>query len=318
MFGFALALALPFTISAIFPGFLSSMPKSGGWLNSVKVCLGFLELALALKFLSSADLVWHWGFFDREVFLVLWIVIFTMMGFYLLGKLKFSHDSDLKYISVPRLLLAIISISFAVYMVPGLWGAPVKILSGLAPPMNTQDFILTSGGGTGPVSQTSLDFPKKVKHDDVLHPPLGFNVFFDLEEGLAYAKLMNKPIMLDFTGHTCVNCRKMEDDVWVDPAVGNIIKENYVLIQLYVDERSIKMPADKVHYSEYLKGETNDLGRWNQDFQATKFGANSQPYYVLVDHNLNQLVKPEGAMFNNNEAYIAFLKSGLDQFNAKK
>ncbi len=315
MFGFAVALALPFTISAIFPGFLSSMPKSGGWLNSVKVCLGFLELALALKFLSSADLVWHWEFFDREVFLVLWIVIFTMMGFYLLGKLKFSHDSDLKYISVPRLLLAIISFSFAVYMVPGLWGAPVKILSGLAPPMNTQDFILTSGGGSGPISQASLDFPKKVKHDDILHPPLGFNVFFDLEEGLAYAKLVNKPIMLDFTGHTCVNCRKMEDDVWVDPAVGNLIKENYILIQLYVDERSIKMPADKVHYSEYLKGETNDLGRWNQDFQATKYGANSQPFYVLADHGLNLLVKPEGAIFNDNKKYIDFLQSGIDQFN---
>ncbi|RZL48549.1 MAG: DUF255 domain-containing protein, partial [Pedobacter sp.] len=277
MFGFALALALPFTLSAIFPGFLNNMPKSGGWLNSVKVCLGFLELALALKFLSSADLVWHWGWFDREVFLVLWIVIFAMMGFYLLGKLKFSHDSTLAYISVPRLLFAIASISFAVYMVPGLWGAPLKALSGLAPPMHTQDFIL-SAGGSGPVSQASLDFPKSVKHDKKLHPPPGFNVFFDLEEGLAYAKLVKKPIMLDFTGHSCVNCRKMEDNVWIDPAVGNIIKEKYVLIQLYVDERTIKMPADKIHYSEYLKGETDDLGRWNQDFQATKYGSNSQPY----------------------------------------
>lgn len=317
MFGFALALALPFTLSAIFPGFLNSMPKSGGWLNSVKVCLGFLELALALKFLSAADLVWHWEWFDREIFLVLWIVIFTMMGLYLLGKLKFSHDSDLPFVTVPRLFFAIVSISFAVYMVPGLWGAPVKILSGLAPPMNTQDFILTSGG-SGPVSQASLDFPKKVKYDDVLHPPHGFNVFFDLDEGVAYAKAVNKPIMLDFTGHTCVNCRKMEDDVWVDPTVGSIIKDKYVLIQLYVDERSIKMPAEKVHHSNYLKGNTDDLGRWNQDFQATKYGANSQPYYVLVDHNLNQLVKPEGAIFNDNAAYIAFLQSGLDQYNKVK
>lgn len=315
MFGFALALALPFTLSAIFPGFLSSMPKSGGWLNSVKVCLGFLELALALKFLSSADLVWHWGWFDREVFLVLWIVIFTMMGFYLLGKLKFSHDSDLPFISVPRLLLAIISISFAVYMVPGLWGAPVKILSGLAPPMHTQDFILSAGSAS--TSQASSDFPKKVMYDEILSPPHGFNVFFDLDEGIEYAKLVNKPIMLDFTGHTCVNCRKMEDDVWIDPAVGSLIKEKYILIQLYVDERSIKMPADKVHYSEYLKGETNDLGRWNQDFQATKFGANSQPFYVLVDHDLNLLVQPEGAIFNDNKKYVDFLQSGVDKFNAK-
>lgn len=317
MFGFALALALPFTLSAIFPGFLNSMPKSGGWLNSVKVCLGFLELALALKFLSAADLVWHWEWFDREIFLVLWIVIFAMMGFYLLGKLKFSHDSDLPYVSVPRLLLSLVSIAFAIYLVPGLWGAPVKILSGLAPPMNTQDFILTAGG-SGSASSASVGFPKKVKYDDVLHPPHGFNVFFDLEEGLAYAKQVNKPIMLDFTGHTCVNCRKMEDDVWVDPAVGKLIKEKYVLIQLYVDERSIKMPANKNHYSNYLKGNTDDLGRWNQDFQATRYGANSQPFYVLADHDLNPLVDPQGAILNDNAKYIAFLQSGLDNYKPSK
>jgi thiol:disulfide interchange protein len=317
MFGFALALALPFTLSAIFPGFLNSMPKSGGWLNSVKVCLGFLELALALKFLSSADLVWHWEWFDREIFLVLWIVIFAMMGFYLLGKLKFSHDSPLAYISVPRLLLALVSIAFALYLVPGLWGAPVKILSGIAPPMHTQDFILSSGGSSGPISQASLDFPKKVKHSEVLHPPHGFNVFFDLDEGIEYAKLVNKPIMLDFTGHTCVNCRKMEDDIWVDETVGNLIKDKYVLIQLYVDERSIKMPANKVKYSNYLKGNTDDLGRWNQDLQATKYGANSQPYYVLADHDLNKLVEPQGAIFNAKD-YATFLQSGVDNFKPKQ
>ena len=317
MFGFALALALPFTLSAIFPGFLNSMPKSGGWLNSVKVCLGFLELALALKFLSSADLVWHWEWFDREIFLVLWIVIFAMMGFYLLGKLKFSHDSDLPYISVPRLMLAILSLSFAVYMVPGLWGAPLKVLSGLAPPMHTQDFILREHKGATTAATTSLDFPKQVKHGDVLPAPHGFNVFFDLEEGVAYAKSVGKPIMLDFTGWTCVNCRKMEDDIWIDETVGKIIRDEYVLIQLYVDERKVKMPADKVHYSKYLKGETNDLGRWNQDFQATKYGANSQPYYVLVDHQLNPLVPAQGAIFNAKE-YAAFLQSGVDKFNLAK
>lgn len=314
MFGFALALALPFTLSAIFPGFLNSMPKSGGWLNSVKVCLGFLELALALKFLSAADLVWHWGWFDREVFLVLWIVIFVMMGFYLLGKLKFSHDSALAYISVPRLLFAILSFSFAMYMVPGLWGAPVSVLSGLAPPMHTQDFIL--GGNSAQSAPIDTEFPKEVKYGDIIHAPNGFNAFFDLDEGLAYAKKVNKPVMIDFTGWSCVNCRKMEDNVWIDPEVGNLIKEKYVLIQLYVDERSIKMPENKVHYSKYLKGKTTDLGRWNQDFQATKYGANSQPYYVLADHNLDPLVKPEGAIFNDNKAYIAFLQSGVDKFNA--
>ena len=312
MFGFALALALPFTLSAIFPGFLNSMPKSGGWLNSVKVCLGFIELALALKFLSSADLVWHWEWFDREIFLVLWIVIFAMLGFYLLGKLKFSHDSDLAYISVPRLILATISLSFSVYMVPGLWGAPLKVLSGLAPPMHSQDFILTAGHGQAPAA--SSDFPSSVKYGDVLPAPHGFNVFFDLDEGLEYAKKVNKPIMLDFTGWTCVNCRKMEDDIWIDDTVGKLIREKYVLIQLYVDERKVKMPTDKVHYSKYLKGETDNLGRWNQDLQATKYGANSQPYYVLVDHQLNPLVPAQGAIFNAKE-YAAFLQSGVDKFN---
>jgi len=315
MFGFALALALPFTLSAIFPGFLNSMPKSGGWLNSVKVCLGFLELALALKFLSSADLVWHWEWFDREVFLVLWIVIFALMGLYLLGFLRFSHDSVLAYISTPRLLFAILSLSFSLYMVPGLWGAPVSVLSGLAPPMNTQDFILSSGGSDG--GSASSGFPASVKYGDVLHAPRGFNAFFDLEEGVAYAKATGKPIMLDFTGHTCVNCRRMEDEVWVKPSVGKLIKDGYVLIQLYADDRSIKMPPEKVHYSKILRRNTDDLGRWNLDFQATRYGANSQPYYVLVDHDLNPLVEPQGAIFNE-EQYAAFLQSGLDKFKAQK
>jgi len=314
MFGFALALALPFTLSAIFPGFLKSMPKSGGWLNSLKVCLGFLELALALKFLSAVDLVWHWEWFDREIFLSLWIVIFILMGIYILGKLKFSHDSDLPYISVPRLFFAIISFSFAVYLVPGLWGAPVNILSGIAPPLNTQDFIL--GGNTGSAVQSS-DFPASVKYNDVLHPPHGFNAFFDLDEGLAFAKKVNKPVLIDFTGHACVNCRKMEDKVWIDPAVGHLIKDEYVLIQLYVDERSVKMPAEKVHYSKILRKNTEDLGWWNGDFQATKYNANSQPFYVLAGHDLSPLVSPQGAIFDSKE-YAAYLQSGLDKFNASK
>ncbi|HTM98394.1 MAG TPA: cytochrome c biogenesis protein CcdA [Pedobacter sp.] len=312
MFGFALALALPFTLSAIFPGFLNSMPKSGGWLNSVKVCLGFLELALALKFLSSADLVWHWNWFDREVFLALWIVIFVLMGFYLLGKLKFSHDSPLAYVSVPRLLFATISFAFAVYMVPGLWGAPVSVLSGLAPPMNTQDFVL--GGSSTQSAPVDTTFPKKVKYSEKIHAPKGFNVFFDLDEGVEYAKKVNKPIMLDFTGWSCVNCRKMEDNVWINPEVGNLIKDKYVLIQLYVDERTIEMPESKVHYSKYLKGKTTDLGKWNQDLQATRYKANSQPYYVLTDHALNPLVPPVGAILNDDKAYAAFLQSGIDKF----
>jgi thiol:disulfide interchange protein DsbD len=310
MFGFSLALALPFTLSAVFPGFLNSMPKSGGWLNSVKVCLGFLELALALKFLSAADLVWHWEWFDREVFLSLWIVIFVLMGVYLLGKLKFSHDSELAYVSVPRLFLAVLSFSFAVYMVPGLWGAPVSVLSGLAPPMNTQDFLLNGSGSGTAASDTA--FPSKVKYDEVFKKPVGFTPFFDLEEGLAYAKKVNRPVMLDFTGWACTNCRRMEDNVWVKPEVGSLIRE-YVLIQLYVDERKIKMPADKVHYSEILRRKTDDLGYWNGDFQASKYGSNSQPFYVLTGHDLVPLVKPQGAVFDA-KAYAEYLQSGLDEF----
>lgn len=315
MFGFALALALPFTLSAIFPGFLNSMPKSGGWLNSVKVCLGFLELALALKFLSAADLVWHWEWFDREVFLSLWIVIFILMGIYLLGKIKFSHDSDLPYVSVPRLFIAIVSFAFAMYIIPGLWGAPVSILSGLAPPINTQDFIL--GGSTDAPSAASTDFPVKVKYDDVLHPPRGFKAFFDLEEGLAYAKKVGKPVMIDFTGHACVNCRRMEDEVWVKPEVGQMIKNEFVLIQLYVDERAVQMPESKVHNSAILRRKTTDLGYWNADFQATNYNSNAQPFYVLTDQSLKPLVPPQGAIFKVAD-YAAYLKSGLDAFKAKK
>lgn len=316
MFGFALALALPFTLSAIFPGFLNSMPKSGGWLNTVKVCLGFLELALALKFLSAADLVWHWEWFDREIFLVLWIVIFALMGLYILGKLKFSHDSDVSYVSVPRLFFAIFSLSFAVYLIPGLWGAPVNILSGIAPPMNTQDFIL-NGNGSSSGNAPAADFPAKVKYSEVLKAPVGFSPFFDLDEGVAYAKKVNKPILIDFTGHACVNCRKMEDKVWIDKEVGRIIKEKYVLIQLYVDERNIKMPKDKVHYSEILRTSTDDLGRWNGDFQASRYGSNSQPFYVLAGHDLTPLVTPGGAIFDAKQ-YAAYLQSGVDAFDKKK
>jgi thiol:disulfide interchange protein len=315
MFGFALALALPFTLAAIFPGFLNSMPKSGGWLNSVKVCLGFLELALAMKFLSAADLVWHWEWFDREIFLVLWIVIFFLMGLYILGKIKFSHDSDVPYVSVPRLFFAIFSFAFAVYLVPGLWGAPVNILSGIAPPLNTQDFILS--GNTGGSAAVDTNFPAKVKYDDVLHPPHGFNAFFDLDEGMAYAKKVNKPVLIDFTGHACVNCRKMEDKVWIDPEVGHLIKDEYVLIQLYVDERSVKMPAEKVHYSKILRTTTDDLGRWNGDFQASNYNSNSQPFYVLAGYDLVPLVAPQGATDDAKE-YAAYLQSGLDKFKASK
>lgn len=312
MFGFSLALSLPFTICAIFPGFLNRMPKSGGWLNSVKVCLGFLELALSLKFLSVADTVWGWEWFDREIFLVLWITIFFLMGIYLLGKLKFSYDSNLPYISVPRLLFAILSFAFAIYMIPGLWGAPVGILSGLAPPINTQDFMLNGKGLD--VGAEDADFPKKVKYDDSLRPPIGFQAFFELEEGLEYAKKVNKPILIDFTGHSCTNCRRMEDLVWSDKEIASIINEKYVLIQLYVDDRNIKIPKEKTHYSKILKRNTDDLGYWNLDFQATRYGSNAQPLYVLAGMDLLPLVKPQGAVFDVKD-YLSYLQSGLLEFN---
>ena len=215
MFGFALALSIPFSLFAIFPNMLQSMPKSGGWLNSVKVVLGFLELALALKFLSVADLAYGWRLLDREVFIVLWIVIFVLLGFYLLGKIKFSHDSDVKYVSVPRLFMAIISFAFAVYMVPGLWGAPLKSISAFAPPLYTQDFSL---------------------YDDEVHA-----AYDDYESGMAKAKLLNKPVMIDFSGFGCVNCRKMEASVWTDPKVKQILENDYVLITLMVDDKT-KLP----------------------------------------------------------------------------
>ncbi|HAK13137.1 MAG TPA: protein-disulfide reductase, partial [Chitinophagaceae bacterium] len=219
MLGFGVGLALPFSLFAFFPSMLQSLPKSGGWLNSVKVCFGFIELALALKFLSNVDLIYHWRLLDRDVFLVLWIVIFTLMGLYLLGKLKFSHDSDLPYVSVPRLFFAIASFSFAVYLVPGLWGAPLRHLSGLIPPEGTQDFNLNElkykiGNGTHVTSSNNSAAQPPKRLTDKLHVPYGLTAYFTLEEGMAAAKALNKPVMLDFTGHSCANCRKMEQEVW--------------------------------------------------------------------------------------------------------
>lgn len=286
MFGFALALAIPFSVFAIFPNMLQSMPKSGGWLNSVKVVLGFLELALALKFLSVADLAYGWRLLDREVFLVLWIVIFAMLGFYLLGKLKFSHDSDLKHISVPRLFMAIISLSFAVYMVPGLWGAPLKAISAFAPPLYTQDFNL---------------------YDDEVHAP-----FDDYEAGMAYARRVNKPVMIDFSGFGCVNCRKMEASVWTDPKVKQMLENDYVLITLFVDDKT-RLP-ETIEIEEH--GRTRKLktigDKWSY-LQRSKFGANAQPFYVLLD-NEGKPLAPSYAYDENVSKYVQFLQEGLKQY----
>ncbi|WP_316814441.1 protein-disulfide reductase DsbD family protein, partial [Pedobacter heparinus] len=310
MFGFSFALAIPFALFALFPSWLSALPKSGGWLNSVKVVLGFLELALALKFLSNVDLAYHWNLFDREIFLVLWIVIFGLMGLYLLGKLKFSHDSPVNFISIPRLMIAIVVLSFSIYMIPGLWGAPLKSISAFLPPQGTQDFDLytpTLTGGTGNQAAVSDDQGKH-KYSDIFHAPLKLNVFFDYEEGLAYAKKVNKPIMIDFTGHACVNCRKMEANVWPDKAVYSRLNHDYVLIQLYVDDKTELKENEK--YKSGFSGKTvNTIGNKWSDVQAAKFNSNSQPFYVLLGHDEKPLVKPTGANYDPVE-YLKFLDSG--------
>lgn len=315
MFGFSLAFALPFTLFAIFPSWLSNLPKSGGWLNSVKVVLGFLELALGLKFLSIADQTYHWGILDREVYLGIWIVIFTLMGFYLLGKLKFSHDSDLKYISVPRLMLAICSFSFVVYMIPGMFGAPLKAISGYLPPQTTQDFDISaivrdqSGAGFKDAKSEICETPK---YADKLHLPHGLQGYFDFEQGLACAKEQNKPIFIDFTGHGCVNCREMEANVWSDARVQKVLREDYVIIALYVDDKQ-KLPEEDWITSTYDGKVKKTLGKKYADFQITRFGVNAQPYYVLLDHEENTLVEPR-AYDLNADRFLEFLESGKKEF----
>ncbi len=313
MFGFSLALAIPFALFAMFPSWLNSLPKSGGWLNSVKVVLGFLELALALKFLSNVDLAYHWEWFDREIFLVLWIVIFGLMGLYLLGKLKFLHDSPVDFISIPRLFLAIIVLSFTVYMVPGLWGAPLKSISAFLPPQQTQDFDLYTPGisGNNLSKSTQNNNEKPHKYASIFEAPLGLNAFFDYDEGLAYAKKNHKPVMIDFTGHACVNCREMEANVWTDKAVYNLIANDFVLIQLYVDDKTELQANEQTVTPEGKKIKT--IGNKWSNLQITKFKANAQPFYTLLDDEGNLLVQPQGADYNPKN-YKAFLQSGLDAF----
>lgn len=313
MLGFAIALALPFMLFSIFPSLLKSMPKSGGWLNSIKVVLGFLELALALKFLSNVDLAYHWNWFDREVFLVLWIVIFGMMGFYLLGKLRFPHDSEMKTISTFRLFLSIIVLAFTIYMIPGLWGAPLRSIAAFLPPQQTQDFDLSRISATGASAGEVL---KTHKYGEIFHAPLNLDAYFDFDEGLAYAKQVGKPIMIDFTGHACVNCRKMEADVWPNKKVFDMINNDFVLIQLYVDDKTDLQPNEQ-YVSKFSGKKVRTIGNKWSDFQASRYNANSQPYYVLLDNEGNLLVKPQGANYDP-EQFAAYLQSGLDAYKKAK
>lgn len=315
MLGFSLALAIPFALFAMFPSMLSALPKSGGWLNSVKVTLGFLELALALKFLSNVDLAYRWHWFDREVFLVLWIVIFALMGLYLLGKLRFSHDSELPFISVPRLFLAIMVFSFTIYMVPGLWGAPLKSISAFLPPQATQDFDLyTATLNGGMASNTKSEYQTPRKYADLFENPPGLKPFFDYGEGVAYARKVGKPVLIDFTGHACVNCRKMEANVWTDKAVLPVIRDDYVLIQLYVDDKQA-LPEAEQYTSKFSGRKVTTIGALNSDLQASRFNSNSQPFYVLLDPATEQpIVHPKGADFEVSR-YLGYLQSGLNPRN---
>lgn len=306
MIGFSSALALPFGLFAAFPGWLNSLPKSGGWLNSVKVVLGLLELALALKFLSNVDLAYHWGILTREVFIALWIVIFSLLGFYLLGKLKFSHDSDSKYVSIPRAMFAIIVFGFVVYLIPGMFGAPLKIISGFPPPT-----FYNEGWSLGNGSPTDAG-GKIIPGTDPEHCPHNLNCFHDYDMALAYAKEVKKPLMVDFTGWSCVNCRKMEDNVWVDPRVLERLNNDYVLVSLYVDDKT-SLPEAEKRISKTTGNKIKTIGNKWSDMQTERFGTNSQPYYVLLDAQEQMLNKPTG-YDPDIDKFIAFLDEGKNKY----
>ena len=311
MVAFSAAFALPFTVFAFAPSLLKELPKSGGWLNSVKVVLGFLELALGLKFLSVADQTYHWGILDREVYLALWIVIFSLLGWYLLGKIRFAHDTPQEHLSVKRLIFSIVVFAFVVYMIPGMFGAPLKALSGYMPPIATQDFVLGSSSGTVNSAATSQNEVTKAKYSDFLHLPHGLEGYFEYNEALAYAKKVGKPLFVDFTGHGCVNCREMEARVWSDPRVLQILRDEYVVVALYADD---KKTLDKSEWVTLENGKVlKELGKINSNFVMNKFGANAQPYYILLDGSENKLTEPRGYDLNP-DAFIAFLEEGVKNY----
>ncbi len=296
MTGFSFALALPFALFAMFPGWLNSLPKSGGWLNSVKVTLGFLELALAMKFLSNVDLAYHWGLLKRELFISIWIIIFGLMGLYLLGKLRFSHDSETKHVSVGRLISGILALTFMMYLIPGLFGAPLKMISGFPPPEFYKEWVQ----------------PGEANGGDCPH---NLNCYHDYEAGMAYARQTNKPVMIDFTGWSCVNCRKMEDNVWSQPAVLKKLTNDYVLISLYVDDKTL-LPADQQYVSAFTGKKIKTTGNKWSDLQSKIFQTNSQPYYVLLDHNGKLLAVPRGYT-PDVDTYTKFLEEGLCRYGKR-
>ncbi|WP_346345160.1 cytochrome c biogenesis protein CcdA [Mucilaginibacter sp. dw_454] len=324
MLGFSAALALPFTAFALFPSALKSLPKSGGWLNTVKVCLGFLEIAFALKFLSNVDLAYHWNWFNRDIFLSIWISLGVLLGLYLLGKIKFENDSDTDHVSVPRFFMATLVFAFVVYMIPGLWGAPLKPLSAFLPPIATQEFDLSpvpgnaASGGT-PTKTSSLI--KKYAANYTRIATRGLDAWYDYDQALQVSKELHKPIMIDFTGFNCVNCRQMEADVWTDSRVFNHLQNDYILLQLVVDDKAELDPSEQFTSTYSGKKITTLGGKWS-DLEASRFNANSQPFYVLLDSDGNMLTDKNGVAIPpspanyNVEGYLKFLESGISAYQS--
>jgi thiol:disulfide interchange protein DsbD len=315
MFGFSLAFAIPFTLFAIFPEWLSGLPKSGGWLNSVKVMLGFLELALSLKFLSIADQAYHWGILDREVYLAAWITIFTLMGFYILGKIRLPHDSKLEVIGVGRLILATIIFSFVIYLIPGMFGAPLKSMAGYLPPMSTHDFDLAGiarESGSNTTYSVQNELCGEPKYADFLHFPHGIKGYFDYRQALECAREKGKPLFIDFTGHGCVNCREMEARVWSDPEVLSRLKNDFIVVALYVDDKT-ELPEEDWYESSYDGKTKKTIGNQNADFQITRYNNNAQPFYILLDNEENLLQEPKAYDLNVRN-FVNFLDAGKKVF----
>jgi thiol:disulfide interchange protein len=318
MFGFSLAFAIPFTLLAIFPSWLNKLPRSGGWLNSVKVVLGFIVLAFSLRFLMVIDLTYHWGVLTRDVYLAIWIVLFTLLGFYLLGKIKFAHDSEVPYIGVPRLILAIASFSFVIYLIPGMVGAPLKAISSLLPPQHTLSFDIRSmirEAQLDGMTRQQAELCEEPKYAGFLQLPHGLEGYFDLEQGLACAREQNKPVFLDFVGHACSNCKEMEARVWSDPRVLQRLRDDFIIIALYVDDRT-RLPEDEWITSSFDGKVKNTIGKKNLDYQITKFNTNTQPFYAVMDAGENLLNRPHGYNLDIDD-FIEFLDGGLEDFNLR-
>ena len=316
MLAFSIAFALPFALFAMFPNLLQKLPKSGGWMNSVKVVLGFVEVALGFKFLMTADQAYGWGLLDREVYLGIWIVCFTLLGFYLLGKIRFKGEKEVKELSVFRLVLIIIDFTFVIYMIPGMWGAPLKALSGYLPPQQTLDFNLDRTIKYVESQQESQTC-EEPKYSDVLELPLDLSGYFDYEQALSCARAQDKPVFVDFTGHGCNNCREMENSVWSDPEVLKMLREEYVVVALYVDDKT-EMPEEDWSVSTKNGKVKKTIGSKNIDFQETRFGANAQPYYVLLDNDGDMMMIPR-SYSKDKAAFLTFLKKGLDNYkNGRK